>query len=77
MPVPWYVLLPWYVLAVYVKAVLDALLSGSTDYESLRPDEWGKAHPEHYRAYRSDERETRAHRKHESRSKRRRLTASH
>ena len=29
----------------YVKAVLDALLSGSTDYESLRPDDWAVCTP--------------------------------
>lgn len=29
----------------YVKGVLDALLAGSTDYESLRPDHWAAAHP--------------------------------
>lgn len=63
-------------VAAYVKSVLDSLLSGSTDYESLRPDVWGKSHPEHCRAYRKEERETRAHRKQESRSKRRRLAAT-
>lgn len=60
----------------YIKGVLDALLSGSTDYESLRPDVWGKSHPEHCRAYRAEERETRQHRKQESRAKRRRLAAA-
>ncbi len=56
----------------YVKSVLDALLAGSTDFESLRPDVWAKSHPEHRRAYRAEERESRHHRKRERRSKRRR-----
>ncbi len=57
----------------YVKSVLDALLAGSTDFESLRPDVRGQSHPEHRRAYRADERESRHHRKQERRSKRRSL----
>lgn len=43
----------------YLKAVLDALLSESTDYESLRPDHWAAAHPEAIRIYRQDERRQR------------------
>ena len=43
----------------YVKAVLDALLAGSTDYAALRPDEWAKTHPESVRTYRQDERRDR------------------
>lgn len=43
----------------YVKAVLDALLAGSTDYESLRPDQWAAAHPEAIRVYRQEERRER------------------
>jgi hypothetical protein len=43
----------------YVKAVLDALLSGSTDYESLRPDNWAASHPEAIRVYRQEERRDR------------------
>ena len=43
----------------YVKAVLDALLTGSTDYESLRADKWAAAHPEAIRVYRQDERRDR------------------
>jgi transposase len=44
----------------YLKAVLDALLSGSTDYPSLRPDHWAQLHPEAIRTYRQDERRDRA-----------------
>ena len=43
----------------YVKGVLDALLAGSTDYESLRPDHWAAAHPEAIRVYRQEERRER------------------
>ena len=59
-------------VSMYVKGVLDALLAGSTDYESLRPDVWASLRPEHHRSYRSEERESRYHRKRERRSKRRR-----
>ncbi len=44
----------------YVKDVLDQLLLGSTDYESLRPDRWAQAHPEALRPYRQQERRARA-----------------
>jgi transposase len=47
----------------YVKGVLDALLSGRTDYEQLRPDVWALAHPDHIREYRREERRDRADRK--------------
>jgi transposase len=43
----------------YVKAVLDALLAGSTDYDSLRPDRWAAAQPEAIRVYRQEERRER------------------
>jgi transposase len=43
----------------YIKAVLDALLAGSTDYAVLRPDHWAQAHPEAIRSYRKDERRDR------------------
>ena len=46
----------------YVKDVLDQLLAGSTDYESLRPDVWKAAHPEAIRTYREEERRDRASR---------------
>jgi transposase len=41
---------------VYIKAVLDTLLAGSTNYAVLRPDVWAQAHPEAIRIYRKDER---------------------
>lgn len=60
----------------YVKDLLDAMLAGSKDYDSLRPDVWGESHPEHRRAYRAEEREARHHRKQERRSKLRRQQPS-
>ena len=55
----------------YVKAVLDQLLAGSTDYESLRPDIWKKSHGESIRVYRTKERRDRADRKQLRRTRRR------
>jgi transposase len=55
----------------YVKDVLDQLLLGSTDYESLRPDRWAQAHPEALRRYRQQERRSRADAKHYRRARRR------
>ena len=43
----------------YVKDVLDQLLAGSTDYESLRPDVWKQSHPESIRTYRADRKQRR------------------
>jgi len=55
----------------YIKGVLDALLAGSTDYYSLRPDIWAANHPDHIRTYRKDERRDRADRKQRAREERR------
>lgn len=55
----------------YVKDVLDQLLAGSTDYESLRPDIWKAAHPEAIRTYREEERRDRADRTQRRRAARR------
>ena len=57
----------------YIKDVLDRLLAGSTNYESLRPDIWRQAHPESIRQYRVDERRDRADRKQRRRADRRQL----
>lgn len=59
---------------VYLKAVLDALLSGSTDYATLRPDRWAAAHPEAIREYRREERRDRYARKTARRAERRAAT---
>ncbi|MCI0404176.1 MAG: IS66 family transposase [Acidobacteria bacterium] len=58
----------------YIKDVLDQLLDGSTDYESLRPDVWRQTHPEFIRQYRVAERRDRADRKQRRRSDRRQRT---
>jgi hypothetical protein len=41
---------------VYLKDVLDQILAGSTDWESMRADRWKEQHPEAVRTYRADER---------------------
>jgi hypothetical protein len=38
----------------YLKAAIDQLQGGSTDYHSLRPDVWKLAHPEFVRVYRTE-----------------------
>jgi len=55
----------------YVKDVLDQLLSGATDYDSLRPDAWKQSHPDSIRTYRAKERRDRADRKQRRRAQRR------
>jgi transposase len=55
----------------YVKDVLDQLLAGSTDYESLRADVWKRFHPEAIRNYRADERRDQADRRQFRRARRR------
>jgi transposase len=56
----------------YVKDMLDQLLAGSTDFESLRADVWKQSHPEAVRTYRADERRDAADRRHVRRAQRRR-----
>lgn len=55
----------------YVKDLLDQLLAGCTDYESLRADVWKQSHPEAVRQYRTDERRDQADRKQFHRAQRR------
>ena len=55
----------------YIKDVLDVLLAGSTDYDSLRPDVWKESHPEAVREYRAVERRDRADRQQRRRAQRR------
>jgi transposase/uncharacterized coiled-coil protein SlyX len=55
----------------YIKAVLDSLLAGSTDYSALRPDLWAQAHPEAIRNYRKEERRDRVDAKTRRRENRR------
>jgi hypothetical protein len=44
----------------YVRALLIALSSDKVDLESLLPDVWSEAHPEHFLQYRHDEAEAAA-----------------
>ncbi len=55
----------------YVKDVLDQLLSGLTDYESLLPWKWAKSHPESIRQYRVEERRNRRDHQRTARANRR------
>jgi transposase len=63
-------------VTAYIKDVLDQLLAGSTDYESLRPDVWAASHPESVRRYRQAERIERASRRDRERQRRRLAKAS-
>jgi len=51
--------------------VLDQLLSGRTDYASLRADIWKLSHPESIRTYRDEERRQTAARRDRTRLERR------
>lgn len=58
----------------YFRAVLDALLAGTTDFAALRPDAWAKSHPEFIRTYRQRERHDRHLRQSTDRAARRKKT---
>jgi transposase len=58
-------------VGAYLKDVLDQLLAGSTDYESLRADLWKQSHPEHVRVYRQEERQEASDRRTHARATRR------
>ena len=45
---------------MYMKAVLERLLAGETNYDTLRPDVWKQSHPEALRLYCQEERRSRA-----------------
>lgn len=55
----------------YLKDVLDRMLAGSADYESLRADVWKRFHPEAVRQCRVDERRDQADREQFRRTQRR------
>jgi transposase len=55
----------------YLKDVLDQILSGCTDWESLRADRWREQHPEAVRSYRADERRDAIDRRRTRRARRR------
>jgi transposase len=58
-------------VSAYLKDVLDQILAGSTDWESMRADRWKEQHPESVRTYRADERRDAVDRNQARRAKRR------
>jgi hypothetical protein len=54
-----------------LRDILQRLLGGETNYESMLPWNWATAHPEHIREYRREERRDREERKQTERAKRR------
>jgi hypothetical protein len=58
-------------VSAYLKSVLDQLLAGSTDYESMCPHIWKQAHPEAVRQYREEERRDAVERQQVRRARRR------
>ena len=64
---------PW----AYVSAVLTALSSEPADWESLLPDVWITAHPEHFLTNRRDEAEAAAIARRRRRERRRAEAPEH
>jgi hypothetical protein len=60
---------------VYLKDVLDQVLDGCTDWESLRADRWKEQHPQAVREYRAEERRDAVDRRQVRRARRRLLAA--
>jgi transposase len=58
-------------VTAYLSAMLDQLLAGSTDYESMCPHIWKQSHPEAVRQYREEERRDAADRQVLRRARRR------
>ena len=61
----------------YLKDVLDQILAGCTDWDSLRADRWKEQHPEAVRNYRVEERRDAVDRRRVRRARRRLLAAHH
>jgi hypothetical protein len=61
---------------LYLKDVLDQILAGCTDWESLRADCWKQQHPEAIRTYRVEERRDAVDRRRARRARRRLLAAN-
>ncbi|MFM7846637.1 MAG: IS66 family transposase, partial [Planctomycetota bacterium] len=55
----------------YIKDILEKLLAGCTDYESLLPHNWVLTHPAAVRAYRVEERRDAIDRRQIARARRR------
>ena len=60
-----------------VSALLTAISSEPVDLESLRPDVWIAAHPEHFLTYRRDEAEAAAIARRRHRERRRAEAPEH
>jgi len=60
----------------YLQDVLDQILAGCTDWESLRADRWKEQHPEAVRTYRVEERRDAVDRRRVRRARRRLLSAN-
>ena len=58
-------------VGVYLQDVLDQILAGCTDWESLRADRWKESHPQAIRTYRAEERRDAIDRKRTRRARRR------
>ena len=58
---------------LYLEDIVRSILSGSTDYESMLPDNWRQSHPSAIRTYRQEERRDRADRSRYLAAKRRQL----
>ena len=57
----------------YLDDVLRRVLGGETDWSILTPHAWKAEHPQHVRAYRTEERRSAADRKRTRRARRRAL----
>ncbi|MFM7845475.1 MAG: IS66 family transposase [Planctomycetota bacterium] len=58
-------------VTAYIKDILEKLLAGCTDYESLLPHNWALTHPAAVRAYRVEERRDAIDRRQIARARRR------
>ncbi|MEZ6137042.1 MAG: transposase [Pirellulaceae bacterium] len=58
---------------MYLDDIVRSILTGSTDYESMLPDNWRKSHPSAIRNYRQEERRDQADRSRFQAAKRRQL----
>ena len=57
----------------YLENVIRSILSGSTDYESMLPDNWRQSNPDAIRVYRQEERRDKADRSRFLAAKRRQI----
>jgi hypothetical protein len=64
-------------ILILLSALLTALSSGPVDWESLLPDVWIAAHPEHFLTFRRDEAEAAAIARRRRRERRRAKAPEH